>query len=85
LSLKTRLFSENIRWMIYLGLGLGVLILSIILLILSIGYMQNGLVATSLLSALIGFTLLSGSLYILKLSAYVYSVSKTFEKERRGQ
>ena len=52
------------------------LTLSIIFLVMSIGYMQNALVATSLLTALIGFTLLSGSLYVLKLSAYIYSVTR---------
>ena len=71
-----RILSEETRWLIYLVAGLALMILAVILLIMSIGYMQSALVATSLLTALIGFTLLSGSLYILKISAYVYSASR---------
>jgi len=41
------------------------------------------MVGSSLLSALIGFTLLSGSLYALKISAYIYSLMKSKEGESR--
>jgi len=68
--------SRVIRFLIYLVIGVILLSASILALLWSIGYMQAGFVATSLLSALIGFTLLSSSLYILRLSAYVYAVEK---------
>lgn len=78
-------FSDTARWLIYVTIASAIMILSIVLLTISIGYMQSGLVATSLLTALIGFTLLSGSLYLYKISAYVYSVSRAREEssERR--
>lgn len=84
MSPRQQIFSETTRWLVYLVIGSSTLVLSIVFLIMSLGYMQSGLVATSLLSALIGFTLLSGSLYVLKLSAYVYSVSRERGREERG-
>lgn len=72
---------ETIRWLVYLGISIGFLIASLTFLNASISYMERGLVATSLISALAGFTLLSASLYSLRLSAYVYSISKEV-KER---
>ncbi len=84
--LKKISLPESSRWLIYLVTGLVLAALSIFFLVMSIGYMLNALVATSLLTALIGFTLFSGSLYILKLSAYVYCMSRgkySHEEERR--
>ncbi|MEM0043374.1 MAG: hypothetical protein QXJ51_02305 [Sulfolobales archaeon] len=77
--------SDTTRWLVYVSVASILMILSILLLILSIGYMQSGLVATSLLTALIGFTMMSGALYMFKISAYVYSLSKYKEEasERR--
>jgi uncharacterized membrane protein YgdD (TMEM256/DUF423 family) len=61
--------------------GLLLLIFSMYLLILSIGYMERGYVGTSLLTLLIGFSLLSSSLYLLRLSAHVYAIERKGEKE----
>lgn len=68
--------SEEVRWVAYLALSILLLLASTLFLLWSISYMERGFVATSLLSALIGFTLLSSSLYTLRLSAYVYSLAK---------
>gem|GEM_PF-542668 len=68
--------TETVRWLIYLSLSIILFILSLIFLLWGVGYMERGLIATSLLSALTGFTLLSASLYTLRLSAYVYALSK---------
>jgi hypothetical protein len=61
--------------------GLLLLVFSMYLLILSIGYMERGYVGTSLLTLLIGFSLLSSSLYLLRLSAHVYAIERKGEKE----
>jgi uncharacterized membrane protein YgdD (TMEM256/DUF423 family) len=77
---------DTTRWLVYVILALIMAVLAILFLIFSLGYMERAMVGSSLLSALIGFTLLSGSLYILKISAYVYSLIKSSEKgegERR--
>ncbi|MEM1641069.1 MAG: hypothetical protein QW206_05700 [Acidilobaceae archaeon] len=66
---------ESLRWAIYLGLGLALLVVSLIFLLWSLSYMERGYVATSLLSAITGFTLFSGALYVLRLSAYIYGAS----------
>ncbi|WP_440059142.1 hypothetical protein ACSU1N_04975 [Thermogladius sp. 4427co] len=71
-----------VRFAIYLAVGLALIIFSVIMLLLSIGYMQSGLIATSLLSALIGFTLLSSGIYVLRLSAYVFAVEKGYRVDR---
>ncbi|MCX8195942.1 MAG: hypothetical protein N3F67_02550 [Acidilobaceae archaeon] len=73
--------SESLRWLLYLAISLSLLALSILFITWGISYMEKGLVATSLLSVLAGFTLLSASLYSLRLSAYVYAASK---EERRA-
>lgn len=73
--------SEDIRWLVYLALAIILLLASGLFLLWSISYMERGFIATSLLSALIGFTLLSSSLYALRLSAYVYSLSKGAQSE----
>ncbi len=73
MSLK---ISETTRWIIYISLSIILAVMSIIFILWSLGYMERGYVATSLLSALAGFTLLSASLYALRLSAYVYAMSK---------
>jgi hypothetical protein len=56
--------------------SIAVLVLSAYLLLASVGYMERGLVGTSLLTALIGFALLSTSLYIMRLAVYVYAAEK---------
>lgn len=67
---------ETIRWLVYLSISIALIIVSITFLNASLSYMERNMVATSLLSALAGFTLLSASLYSLRLSAYVYSIAK---------
>ena len=71
------------KWTIYLGLAIIILFVAIQFLLWSLSYMERGLIATSLLSALIGFTIFSGSLYLLKISAYIYSIERGGEKEAR--
>ncbi len=61
--------------------GLTLLIFSIYVLLWSISYMERAMVATSLLAGLIGFSLLSASLYLLRLAAYVYGVDVEREKQ----
>jgi hypothetical protein len=73
---------QIVRFLVYLIIGVVLLSLSILTLLWSIGYMQAGFVATSLLSALVGFTLLSAGLYILRISAYVYALEKGGGVER---
>lgn len=73
---------KSIQPIILLILGLVLLLISIMFLFWSVGYMERAYVASSLMSALVGFTLLSASLYVLRLSAYVYAVEKG---ESRGQ
>ncbi len=65
-----------IKISIYICIGIALFVFSIMFFLWSISYMQKAMVATSLLSALIGFSLLSGSLYMFRLSAYVYGVEK---------
>ncbi|MDW8082802.1 MAG: hypothetical protein RMI56_03275 [Sulfolobales archaeon] len=57
-----------------LALGIVVLAVAIVVLIWSIAYMERAMVATALISGLVGFSLLSASLYILRLAAYAYGV-----------
>jgi hypothetical protein len=59
------------------AISITILALSVYLLLASVGYMERGFIGTSLLSALIGFALLSASLYIMRLAAYVYAAEKT--------
>lgn len=66
---------------ILLLLGIIVMLLSLYLLLLAIGYMERGYVGTSLLTLLVGFSLLSSSLYLLRLSTYVYATERKSEKE----
>ena len=61
---------------IYLAISVTLIAMSIVFFLLSIGYMEKAMIATSLLSALIGFSLLSGGLYALRVSAYVYGAEK---------
>ncbi|MCS7110853.1 MAG: hypothetical protein RMI45_00570 [Ignisphaera sp.] len=60
--------------------GLALLAFSIYVLMWSISYMERAMVATSLLTGLVGFSLLSASLYLLRLAAYVYGVDAEREK-----
>ncbi|MEM2007505.1 MAG: hypothetical protein QXG17_03535 [Sulfolobales archaeon] len=57
-----------------LVLGIVVLVVATQVLIWSIAYMERAMVATALMSGLVGFSLLSASLYILRLAAYAYGV-----------
>jgi len=63
--------------LIYLALATALLALSILFLLWSISYMERGRIATSLVSALAGFSLLSAALYALRLSAYIYGVERS--------
>lgn len=63
-------------YLVYLSLGVAMAILSVLFMVMSVGYMERAMVATSLVSMLIGFTLLSSSLYVLRLSSYVYAASR---------
>ncbi len=56
------------------ALGVVVLAVAIQVLVWSIAYMERAMVATALISGLVGFSLLSASLYILRLAAYAYGV-----------
>lgn len=55
-------------------IGVVVLAIAIQVLVWSIAYMERAMVATALISGLVGFSLLSASLYILRLAAYAYGV-----------
>lgn len=61
--------------------GIALLVFSIYVLLWSISYMERAMIATSLLTGLVGFSLLSASLYILRLAAYVYGVDAEREKQ----
>lgn len=63
--------------LIYLAIATTLLALSILFLLWSISYMERSRIATSLVSALAGFSLLSAALYALRLSAYLYGVEKS--------
>lgn len=63
-------------YLIYLALGVVLTIFSIAFMTMSVSYMERGMVATSLISILVAFTLLSSALYTLRLSSYVYAASK---------
>lgn len=63
-------------YLIYLTLGIVLTVFSITFMMMSISYMERGMVATSLVSILVAFTLLSSGLYTLRLSSYVYAASK---------
>lgn len=67
---------ESVRWLVYFTISIALLALAVFFITWGISYMERGLVATSLISTLAGFTLLSASLYSLRLSAYVYAASK---------
>ncbi|ADV64659.1 hypothetical protein [Desulfurococcus mucosus] len=76
--------ARGIAFPLLLALGVAVLSASIVILILSLGYMGSAMVGLSLLAALIGFSLLSASLYILRLAAYVYAAERKGEGEEKG-
>lgn len=64
------------KFVAYLTVATFMLVLSAVFLLWSVGYMEQGRVATSLISALAGFTFLTGSLYMYRLSAYIYAAEK---------
>jgi len=80
MSIRRRWY-YRINPFIYLSMGIALAVISILVLIWSIGYMERAMVGTSLLCAFIGFTLLSSSLYVLRLSAYVYALEKGSRSE----
>lgn len=70
MSQKTRV----IRFWAFLGAGFALMVISAMMFFMAISYMEKAMVATSLLTAFIGFTTLSSSLYVLRLAAHVYGV-----------
>jgi hypothetical protein len=77
---KTALSRRRLE-LILLITGLGVLFFSLYMLLLAVGYMERGMVGSSLLTVLVGFTLLSSSLYLLRLSTYVHAVERKAEEK----
>lgn len=67
---------KDLKLYLYLAMASALIALSVIFMLWSIAYMESAMVATSLLSALAGFTFLSGGLYVLRLSAHVYALEK---------
>ena len=78
--MKTTLSRRRLE-LILLITGLGVLFFSLYMLLLAVGYMERGMVGSSLLTVLVGFTLLSSSLYLLRLSTYVHAVERKAEEK----
>ncbi|MCC6035052.1 MAG: hypothetical protein LM567_06140 [Desulfurococcaceae archaeon] len=78
--MKTALSRRRLE-LILLITGLGVLFFSLYMLLLAVGYMERGMVGSSLLTVLVGFTLLSSSLYLLRLSTYVHAVERKAEEK----
>lgn len=71
----TKLRKPRIRGFLpLLAIGVATLVISVQVLIWSIAYMERAMVATALISGLVGFSLLSASLYILRLAAHAYGV-----------
>ena len=65
---------------VYIGGGFGLLAISIYFFITSVSFMSMGRIATSLLSALIGFTLIAAAIQLFRLSA----VYKALQSEGGG-
>ncbi|MEM0378923.1 MAG: hypothetical protein QXP68_05450 [Thermosphaera sp.] len=64
------------RALIFLLVSISLFIISTLFLLWSVSYMERSRIATSLVSALIGFSLLTAALYALRLSAYIYGVER---------
>lgn len=62
------------RFLVLLSVGVTLIVMSIVFFLMAVSYMEKAMVATSFLTAFIGFTTLSSSLYILRLAAHVYGV-----------
>jgi len=77
---KTALSRRRLEFILLIT-GLGVLFFSLYMLLLAVGYMERGMVGSSLLTVLVGFTLLSSSLYLLRLSTYVHAVERKTEEK----
>jgi hypothetical protein len=77
---KTALSRRRLEFILLIT-GLGVLFFSLYMLLLAVGYMERGMVGSSLLTVLVGFTLLSSSLYLLRLSTYVHAVERKVEEK----
>lgn len=69
------------RFWIFVGVGIALVAVSILMFMMAIGYMQRAMVSTSLLTAFIGFTTLSSSLYVLRLAAHIYGVEVGSEEK----
>ena len=72
--MKVSISYDKLKELIYFGLGLVLLVIAYRFFILSVDYMGRALVATSALSALIGFTSLVASLQLFRLSAIARSL-----------
>lgn len=80
MSSALRIWFRRYSYVIYLAIGIVMLALSVMFMMLSVSYMERAMVATSLISILIGFALLSSSLYVLRLSSYVYAATEKSEE-----
>ncbi len=72
--MKVKITYDKAKELVYLGLGLVLLIVAYRFFTMSVDYMGRALVATSALSALIGFTSLVASLQLFRLSAIAKSL-----------
>ena len=71
---------DVVKPFLYLGVSIALVVLAVIFFVWSVSYLERAMIATGLLSALIGFSLLSGGLYALSVSAYIYSAEKGGEE-----
>lgn len=67
---------RSIKPYFYFAVGSAMLAFSFLFLLWSVSYMEVGKVATSLISALAGLSLLTSSLYLYRIAAYVYAAEK---------
>ena len=66
----------KVKEFIYLGLGIAMLVLAYQFFSMAVYYMGKALVATSALSALIGFTFIVASIQLFRLSAIAKSATE---------
>lgn len=74
----------RIREFIYLGLGIALLVVAYQFFTMAVTYMSRALVATSAMSALIGFTFIVAALQLFKLSALAWSVEELRKEEGKS-
>ncbi len=72
---------SRIREFVYLGIGLGLLVIAYQFFSMAVTYMGKALVATSAMSALIGFTFIIASIQLFRLSALAWSAEKVSGEE----